>query len=68
MTFVWYNCIKKKELQIQIVASNSIISNLKSASFLGLTIDSTLSWKDHIAGLTPKLNNAVTRLEQLNPL
>ena len=40
------------------MTSNSIISNLNSTTFLDLTIDSTLSLKDHIAKLTSKLNEA----------
>ena len=47
--FLQFLTKKKKELQIQIMSSNSIISILNSTTFLGLTIDSTLSWKDHIA-------------------
>jgi hypothetical protein len=42
----------------QLVTSNSIITNINSTKFLGLIIDSTLSWKDHIAELTRKLDKA----------
>ena len=54
---------KQKEIQQQIVTSNSIITNTNSTKFLGLIIDSTLSWKNHVNELTPKLNKAcyVTR-------
>ena len=48
----------KKEVPIQIMSSNSLITNLNSTKFLGLTIDSTLSWKDHVVELTSKLNKA----------
>jgi hypothetical protein len=49
---------KNKEIKIQIVASNSVNTNINSTKFLGLNINCTLSWSDHIAALTPKLNKA----------
>jgi len=47
---------KQNEMKIQIMASNSIITNINSTKFLGLTIDCTLSWREHISCLTSKLN------------
>ena len=49
---------KQKEIKLQIVTSNSLITNINSTKFLGLTIDSTLSWKERITELTSKLNKA----------
>jgi hypothetical protein len=49
------------------MASNSIISKLNSTSFLGLTIDSILSLKDHIADLTSKLNKACYVIRTVKP-
>jgi len=49
---------KQNERKIQIIAHNSIKTNINSTKFLGLIIYNTLSWKDHIAALIPKLNNA----------
>ena len=49
---------KQNEMKIQIAASNTLISNINSTKFLGITIDSTLSWKVHILDLTSKLNKA----------
>jgi hypothetical protein len=40
------------------MSSNTLITNLNSTKFLGLTIDSTLSWKCHVVELTTKLNKA----------
>jgi hypothetical protein len=57
-TFLQFLTKKNKEIKIQIIASNSIISNISSTKFLGLTIDSTLSWTDQIVALTSKLNKA----------
>jgi len=49
---------KQAEIQQQIVISNTLIKNISSTRFLGLIIDNTLSWKDHITEITPKLNKA----------
>jgi hypothetical protein len=49
------------------VSFHSIISNLKNTTFLGLTIDSTLSWKDHIADITSKLNEACYAIRTIKP-
>jgi hypothetical protein len=54
--FLQFLTKNKKEVPIQIMSSNSLITNLNSIKFLGLTIDSTLSWKDHMVELTTKLN------------
>jgi hypothetical protein len=56
--FLQFLTKKQDEMQQQIVISNSIITNINSTKFLGLIIDSTLSWKDHITELTLKLNKA----------
>ena len=45
--FVQFLTKKQKEIKLQIVTSNSLITNINSTKFLGLTIDSTLSWKEH---------------------
>jgi len=49
---------KNKEIKIQITASNSIITNINNTKFLGLILDSTLSWNDQIIAFTSKLNKA----------
>jgi hypothetical protein len=45
-------------MQHQIVTSNSAITNINCTKFLGLIIDTTQSWKDHVTEITPKLNKA----------
>jgi hypothetical protein len=50
--FLQFLTIKCIEIKMQIISSNTIITNINSTKFLGLIIDSTLSWKDHITGLT----------------
>jgi len=49
---------KQAEIQQQIVISNTVIKNISNTRFLGLIIDKTLSWKDHITEIIPKLNKA----------
>jgi hypothetical protein len=56
--FLQFLTKKNKEIKIQIIASNSIITNINSTKFLGLIIDNTLSWSDQIVALTSKLNKA----------
>jgi hypothetical protein len=56
--FLQFLTKKQNEMQQQIVTSNSVITNINNTKFLGLIMDSTLSWKNHVAELTPKLNKA----------
>jgi hypothetical protein len=49
---------KQNEMQQQIVTSNAVITNINHTKFLGLIIDSTLSWKDHVTEIILKLNKA----------
>jgi hypothetical protein len=58
ITFLQFITKQNKAIKIQITASNSINTNITSTKFLGLTIDNTLSWSDHIAVLTSELNKA----------
>jgi hypothetical protein len=39
---------------MQIISCNLVIINTNCTKFLGLNIDSTLSWKDHITELSPR--------------
>jgi hypothetical protein len=43
---------------VQILIPDSIIPNVYSTKFLGITLDHTLSWKSHILDLSSKLNKA----------
>ena len=56
--FLQFLTKKKSEMQQQIVTSNSVITNINCTKFLGLIIDSTLSWKDHVTEITCKMNKA----------
>jgi hypothetical protein len=43
---------------MKIISSNTKITNTNCTRFLGLIIDSSLPWKDHITELTSTLNKA----------
>jgi len=49
----------------QIGNVNSQITNTTSTKFLGLKIDSTLTWREHITVLTPKINKACYAIRTL---
>ena len=55
-------------LKPHVNAPNSINTNINSTKFLGLTLDISLSWKDHIAALTSKLNKACYAIRSMKPL
>ena len=65
--FLQFLTKKQNEIKLQITASNTLITNISSTKFLGLTIDSTLSWKEHVAELTSKLNKACYAIRVLKP-
>jgi len=66
--FMQFLTKKQNERKIQIIVPNSIKTNINSTKFLGLIIDNTLSWKDHIAALTSKLNKACYAIMAIKPL
>jgi hypothetical protein len=65
--FLQFLTKKHNGIKIQIISSNAIIANINSTKFLGLIIDSTLSWKDHITRLTSKLNKAWYAIRAIKP-
>ena len=66
--FLQFLTKKNKEFKIQISTSNSIRTNINSTKFLGLIIDSQLSWGEQINTLTSKLNKACYAIRALNLL
>ena len=56
--FLQFLTEQRNRLNIQIIAPDSIIPNVNSTKLLGLTMDSTLSWKGHTRELSVKLNKA----------
>ena len=65
--FLQFFTKQQNKVNIQIVVPDSIISNINSTKFLGLTIDSTLSWKEHISDLISKLNKACYAIRAIKP-
>jgi len=49
---------KQKEVPLQIVTANSLLINSNSTKFLGLKINSMLTWEEHIMDLSHKPNRA----------
>jgi len=56
--FLQFFTKKQNKIPIQIISSNTILTNIHSTKFLGLTLDSMLSWREHFTALTSKLNKA----------
>jgi hypothetical protein len=65
--FLQFLTKKQNVTKIQVVSSNSVITNTNSTKILGMTIDSTLSWKEHIFYLTSRLNNACYTIRVIKP-
>jgi len=53
---------------MKIDLNNKLIPNALFTKFLGLTIDSTLSWKIHVDHLTTKLSIACYIIKYVKPL
>ena len=65
--FLQFLTKKQNEIKLQITASNTIITSVSSTKFLGLVIDSAVSWRDHIIEVTSKLNKACYAIRILKP-
>ena len=63
--FLQFSATHKHKTKKQIVNVNSHITNTTSTKFLGLKIDSTLTWREHITELTPKINKACYAIRTL---
>jgi len=58
----------KLAVDIHISYKANLINNMYSTNFLGLTLDSTLSWKTHIDQLSSKLNSACYIIRSLRAI
>jgi hypothetical protein len=56
-----------KENNTKILHSNKTTATTKSITFLGLTLDTTLNWKQHISELIPRLNKACYAIRAIRP-
>jgi len=55
------------EINIKISCDDKLIKETKNTKFLGLDIDSSLSWKDHIDQMMYKLGKAYYAIRYVNP-
>ena len=65
--FLQFFAKKQNKIPLQIIISNSIFENINSTKFLGLTLDSMLSWREYIRALTLKLNKACFDIRAIKP-
>ena len=56
------------ELICKLSFGNRKIATVQSLKFLGLTIDTTLTWKNHIGELTSRMNKACCAIRSINHL
>ena len=55
------------EINTQVLFGNRKSSTIQSLKFLGLTIDTSLTWKHHIGELTSRLNKACYAIRSIKP-
>ncbi|CAD0198524.1 unnamed protein product [Chrysodeixis includens] len=63
--FINFKTYKSKNLDLNISYNNSPIKQIHSAKFLGITLDTHLSWKEHINNLCTKINRFVFALRKV---
>jgi len=56
--FVQFRTKNRYETNLKITCDNKLIKEIKNTKFLGLNVDSSLSWKDHIEQMIYKLGRA----------
>ena len=66
--FLLFSTKQHKVTNIQIKGPDSIILNTNSTKFLGLLLDSTISWKAHITELVSKLTKACYAIGAVKPV
>ena len=52
---------------MQVSFCNRKIATAQSLKFLGLTVDTTLTWNNQIGELTPRLNKACYTIRSIKP-
>ena len=65
--FMQFLTKKNKEVDMQVHFANKHTTNFHSTKFLGLTVDISVSWRDHIKELTSKLNKACYAARVIKP-
>jgi hypothetical protein len=65
--FLQFFTKKQNEVKIKLTSSNSILTNTNSTKFLGITLDSMFTWKEHSAAIMTKLNKACFAISAIKP-
>jgi len=65
--FLQFSPETDNELNMQVSFGNRKIATVQSLKFLGLTFDTTLTWKHHIGELTSRLNKACYAIRSIKP-
>jgi len=65
--FVNFTTRKTNQIEIIIDNNNNTILTCSSTKFLGLTVDCTLSWRDHIDLVTKELSTMCYLLRNIKP-
>jgi hypothetical protein len=66
-TYVVQFCTKTNQKYFQTSYENRQIAKTQNIKFLGIIIDSNLSWKQHIDDIIPKLNKARFAIRSVKP-
>jgi hypothetical protein len=65
--YIQFRTINSQTIQFDISYNNRYIINDTNTRFLGITVDSSLSWKHHIDGLLVKLGTACYAMRSVRP-
>jgi hypothetical protein len=57
----------RKEIQIQLISTSSVITNINRIQLFGLSIDTTLSWTEHTSPLSSWQSKACCALRAIKP-
>jgi hypothetical protein len=63
--FLQFRTKNSSSFDINLTFDNKTTENKNHTKFLGITLDSTLKWSEHIESITPKLNAACYALRKL---
>jgi hypothetical protein len=54
-------------IDLHVMYKNKEIANTSNTEFLGLTLDNTFSWKNHVGTIVPKLSSASFTFRAVKP-
>ena len=65
--FIHFVTKNSSSIDFNIIHGNKKIANVYNTTFLGLTLDNSLSWRTHIDTIIPKLSSASFALRLVKP-